>query len=170
MLYKHEFYWVYWQEDALPWSLWTQTNAPFLQNDFSLPLYSCADLYLHIHDMIGKTGMVDSFDVSLSSSFIRKKLELSETSKLSTIPVLPIMSLFNQFSTRSVNTHPRVWSFWTLKCQYSRQERDCPVLIHVKISPTPNHDSTKSQTKIATCEIPRHNRHFISKGTVRIRL
>ena len=36
--------------------------------------------------MIGKTGMVDSFDVSL-------ELELSETSKLSTIPVLPIMSL-----------------------------------------------------------------------------
>ena len=30
------------------------------------------------------------------------KLELSETSKLSTIPVLPIMLLFNQFSTRSV--------------------------------------------------------------------
>ena len=59
-------------------------------------------------DMIGKTGMVNSFDVSLSSSFIRKKrpsssllclfflmkLELSKTSKLSTIPVLPIMSLF----------------------------------------------------------------------------
>ena len=32
------------------------------------------------------------------------KLELSETSKLSTIPVSPIMSLFNQFSTRSVNS------------------------------------------------------------------
>ena len=30
------------------------------------------------------------------------KLELSETSKLSTIPVSPIMSLFNQFSTRPV--------------------------------------------------------------------
>ena len=69
------------------------------------------------HLMIGETGMVDNFDVSLNSSFIRKKrrkekeglfflmkLELSETSKLSTIPVSPIMSLFNQFSTRSV-TH-----------------------------------------------------------------
>ena len=54
--------------------------------------------------LIGETGMVDNFDVSLSSSFIRKmmKLELSETSKLSTIPVSPIMSLFNQFSTRSL--------------------------------------------------------------------
>ena len=55
------------------------------------------------NDMIGETGMVDNFDVSLSSSFIRKKkklffflmkLELSETSKLSTIPVSPIMSKF----------------------------------------------------------------------------
>ena len=43
--------------------------------------------YLQELDMIGKTAMVDSFNVSLSSSFIRKKL--------STIPVLPIMSLFN---------------------------------------------------------------------------
>ena len=49
--------------------------------------------------------MVSTF--SLISSFIRKKnfflmkLEMSETPKLSTIPVLPIMSLFNQFSTRS---------------------------------------------------------------------
>ena len=75
------------------------------------------------NDMIGRTGMVDSFNVSLSASFIRKKirlqafasgirlflpddsarLALSETLKLSTIPVLPIMSLFNQFSTGSVN-------------------------------------------------------------------
>ena len=31
------------------------------------------------NDMIGQTGMVDSYDVSLSSSFIRKeKLELDE--------------------------------------------------------------------------------------------
>ena len=30
------------------------------------------------------------------------KLKLSETSKFSTIPVSPIMSLFNQFSTRSL--------------------------------------------------------------------
>ena len=64
------------------------------------------------NDMIGETGMVDNFDVSLSSSFIRKKkffflmkLELSETSKLSTIPVSPIMSLFNQFSTRLFKTN-----------------------------------------------------------------
>ena len=55
-----------------------------------------------VGEMIGKTGMVDSFNVSLSSSFYKKKrglfflmkLELSETLKLSTIPVLPIMSLF----------------------------------------------------------------------------
>ena len=55
-------------------------------------------------DMIGKTGMVDSFNVSLSSSFglfFLMNFELSETLKLSTIPVLPIVSLFNQFSTRS---------------------------------------------------------------------
>ena len=59
----------------------------------------------------GETGMVDNFDVSLSSSFIRKmKLELSETSKLSTIPVSPIMSLFNQFSTRSVNYIISKWA------------------------------------------------------------
>ena len=56
--------------------------------------------------MIGRKGMVDSFNVSLSESFIRKKLmklALSETLKLSTIPLnfLPIMSLFNQFSTGS---------------------------------------------------------------------
>ena len=41
--------------------------------------------------------MVDSFNVSLIASFIRKKklmkLALSETLKLSTIPVLPIMSM-----------------------------------------------------------------------------
>ena len=43
------------------------------------------------NDMIGETGMVDNFDVSLSSSFIfLMKLELRETSKLSTIPVSPI--------------------------------------------------------------------------------
>ena len=64
----------------------------FLSSFFPSPFYN---------DMIDKTGMVDSFEVSLSSSFIRKlfflmKLELSETSKLSTIPVLPIMSLFSQ--------------------------------------------------------------------------
>ena len=35
--------------------------------------------------------------------FFLMKLEQSETSKFSTIPVSPIMSLFNQFSTRSVN-------------------------------------------------------------------
>ena len=45
--------------------------------------------------MIGETGMVDNFDVSLERRY--------ETSKLSTIPVSPIMSLFNQFSTRPVN-------------------------------------------------------------------
>ena len=60
------------------------------------------------NDMIGETGMVDKFDVSLSSSFIRKKsiflmkLELSETSKLSTIPVSPIMSLKFFFSPDSI--------------------------------------------------------------------
>ena len=43
--------------------------------------------------MIGKTGMVDNFDVSLISSFLMK-LEMSETSKQSTIPVLPIMSKY----------------------------------------------------------------------------
>ena len=52
--------------------------------------------------MIGETGMVDIFDVSLSSSFIRNffirnfflmKLELSETSKISTIPVSPISAI-----------------------------------------------------------------------------
>ena len=61
--------------------------------------------------MIGETGMVENFDVSLCLSFIRKKtflqvlmkLEQSETSKFSTIPVSPIMSLFNQFSTRLGN-------------------------------------------------------------------
>ena len=49
--------------------------------------------------MIGKTGMVDNFNVALSSIFIRKKrpfflmkLKLSKTLKLSTFPVLPIMS------------------------------------------------------------------------------
>ena len=67
-------------------------------------------------DMIGGTGMVDSFNVSLSASFITKKiflmkLALSETLKLSTIPVLPIMSLFNQFSTRSVNKHRYIQNF-----------------------------------------------------------
>ena len=72
-----------------------------------------SSLFAHAHikthsitsDMIGETGMVDNFDVSLSSSFIiffLMKLELSETSKLSTIPVSLIMSLFNQFSTRLV--------------------------------------------------------------------
>ena len=53
--------------------------------------------FLHtFSNMIGRTGMVDSFNVSLSASFIRKKL--SETLRLSTIPVLPI----NRFSTGSV--------------------------------------------------------------------
>ena len=63
------------------------------------------------------TGLVDSFNVSLRTSFIRKKafflmkLILSETLKLSTNPVLPVMSLFNHFSTGSV-------------CIYSNQERE----------------------------------------------
>ena len=49
--------------------------------------------------MIGETGMVENFDVSLCLSFIRKKstflmkLKQSETSKFSTIPVSPIMSM-----------------------------------------------------------------------------
>ena len=75
--------------------------------------------------MIGETGMVENFDLSLSSSFIRK-LELSEMLKFSTIPVSPIMSLFNQFSTRSVKISGEIsllrqglldlsfWSFLTL--------------------------------------------------------
>ena len=36
--------------------------------------------------------------------FFLMKLKQSETSKISTIPVSPIMSLFNQFSTRSVSS------------------------------------------------------------------
>ena len=57
--------------------------------------------------MIGKTDLVDSFIVSLSASFIRKKFLPDEAHaernvlKLSTNSVLPIMSLFNQFSAGS---------------------------------------------------------------------
>ena len=47
------------------------------------------------NNLIGRTGLVDSFNVSLSASFILLKLVLSKTLKLSTNPVLPIMSLFS---------------------------------------------------------------------------
>ena len=49
--------------------------------------------------MIGETGMVENFDVSL---FFLMKLEQSETSKISTIPVSPIKNCSHFFEKMTV--------------------------------------------------------------------
>ena len=65
---------------------------------------------------IGRTGSADSFNVSLTASYIRKKdsfllsfflmkLALSETLKLSTKPVLPIRTYIGERSRVSEMCH-----------------------------------------------------------------
>ena len=52
---------------------------------------------------MGRRALEKWKEWELDGLFFLMKLKQSETSKFSTIPVSPIMSLFNQFSTRSVN-------------------------------------------------------------------